>query len=97
MVTPSDLCADAAFVNGKIITVDEYDAFAEAVAVKGGRILRAGSDDYVGGVFFEGALGEISELEFIEGKVLVVTGANGTLRIDICESKLMGDLTKSET
>jgi len=50
-----------------------------------------------GGVFFEGELGEISELEFIEGKVLVVTGANGTLRIDICESKLIGGLTKSET
>lgn len=49
-----------------------------------------------GGVFFEGELGEISELEFIEGKVLVVTGANGTLRIDICESKLIGGLTKSE-
>jgi hypothetical protein len=49
-----------------------------------------------GGVFFEGELGEISELEFIEGRVLVVTGANGTLRIDICESKLIGGLTKSE-
>lgn len=49
-----------------------------------------------GGVFFEGELGEISELEFIEGRVLVVTGANGTLRIDICESKLIGDLTKKE-
>ena len=49
-----------------------------------------------GGVFFEGELGEISELEFIEGRVLVVAGANGTLRIDICESKLIGGLTKKE-
>ena len=49
-----------------------------------------------GGVFFEGELGEISELEFIERRVLVVTGANGTLRIDLCESKLIGGLTKSE-
>lgn len=49
-----------------------------------------------GGFFFEGELGEISELEFIEGRVLVVTGANGTLRIDICESKLIGGLTKNE-
>ena len=49
-----------------------------------------------GGVFFEGELGEISELEFIEGRVLVVTGANGTLRIDICESKLFGGLTEKE-
>ncbi len=49
-----------------------------------------------GGVFFEGELGEISELEYIEGKVLVVTGSNGTLRIDICESKLIGGLTKKE-
>jgi hypothetical protein len=49
-----------------------------------------------GGVFFEGELGEIGELEYIEGKVLVVTGSNGTLRIDICESKLIGGLTKKE-
>jgi hypothetical protein len=49
-----------------------------------------------GGVFFEGELGEINELEFIEGKVLVVTGANGTLRIDICESRLISGLVKNE-
>jgi hypothetical protein len=49
-----------------------------------------------GGVFFEGELGEIDELEYIEGRVLVVAGSNGTLRIDICESKLMESLTKKE-
>lgn len=49
-----------------------------------------------GGVFFEGELGDIDELEYIEGKVLVVAGSKGTLRIDICESKLMGGLTKKE-
>ena len=47
-----------------------------------------------GGVFFEGELGEIDELEYIEGRVLIVTGSKGTLRIDICESKLMGGLAK---
>ncbi len=52
--------------------------------------------DTRGGVFFEGELGEIDDLEFIEGRVLVLTGSNGTLRIDICESKLMGGLTKKE-
>jgi len=54
MVAPSVLCADVAFVNGKIITVDEDNAVAEAVAVKVGRILRVGSDDYVGKVIGEG-------------------------------------------
>lgn len=54
MVAPSDLCADVAFVNGKIITVDEDDTVAEAVAVKGGLILRVGSNDYVGEVIGEG-------------------------------------------
>ena len=49
-----------------------------------------------GGVLFEGELGEIIELEYIEGRVLVVTGSNGTLRMDICKSKLMGSLTKKE-
>ena len=61
MVAPSDLCADVAFVNGKIITVDEDDTVAEAVAVKGGRILRVGLDDYVGGVVGEAFLSDRSQ------------------------------------
>ena len=66
MVAPSDLCADVAFVNGKIVTVDEDDAVAEAVAVKGGRILRVGSNEYVGG-----AVGDTTEVHDLGGHTML--------------------------
>jgi len=39
------LSADLALINGKIITVDENDSIAEAVAVKGQKIIALGSTD----------------------------------------------------
>ena len=35
--------ADTVFLNGKIITVNPKDEIAEAIAVRGNRILRVGS------------------------------------------------------
>ncbi|MBN2336825.1 hypothetical protein JXL21_14820 [Candidatus Bathyarchaeota archaeon] len=46
-----------------------------------------------GQVMLEGELGEITEIEYIEGKVLVVTGSNGVLRLDICRERLIDGLT----
>ena len=40
------------------------------------------------GVFLEGELGLILDIELIEGKVLTITGENGTIRIDITEAEL---------
>jgi len=40
------------------------------------------------GVFLEGELGLIMDIELIEGKVLTITGENGTIRIDITEEEL---------
>jgi hypothetical protein len=40
------------------------------------------------GVFLEGELGLILDIELIEGKVLTITGENGTIRIDITEEEL---------
>ena len=40
------------------------------------------------GVFLEGELGLIMDIELIEGKVLTITGENGTFRIDITEEEL---------
>jgi NAD(P)H-flavin reductase len=34
-------------------------------------------------IFIEGELGKIEEIEFVEGKVLTITGENGVLRLDI--------------
>jgi predicted amidohydrolase YtcJ len=39
--------ADAIFINGKIITVNSKDEIAEALAIRGDRILRVGSRPYV--------------------------------------------------
>ena len=41
------LAADIVLVNGKIVTVDEEDTVAEAVAIKNGRIVKVGSSEEV--------------------------------------------------
>ena len=41
------------------------------------------------GVFLEGELGLILDVELIEDKVLTITGENGTLRIDISRDELV--------
>jgi hypothetical protein len=40
-------------------------------------------------ILLEGSLGELEELTLIEGRVVELKGANGTLRLDICEDELM--------
>jgi predicted amidohydrolase YtcJ len=44
---PDELFADLALVNGKIITVDQNDSIAQAVACKDKKIVRVGSDEEV--------------------------------------------------
>ena len=41
------------------------------------------------GVFLEGELGLIEDIELIEGKVLTIKGENGTIRIDVSEEELL--------
>ncbi|MCW4051155.1 MAG: hypothetical protein NWE89_15640 [Candidatus Bathyarchaeota archaeon] len=50
------------------------------------------SKESQGEVLFEGELGKIVEVELVEGKVLEITGENGVLRLDICESLLLEKL-----
>lgn len=40
------------------------------------------------GVYFEGFLGEIIDLSFVNGGMLEINGAYGVLRIDISEGKM---------
>ena len=40
-------------------------------------------------ILLEGALGKLEEITLIEGRVMELKGANGTLRLDICENELM--------
>jgi hypothetical protein len=39
-------------------------------------------------VLFEGFLGELEEINLIEGAALLIQGANGVLRIDLSENEL---------
>ncbi len=39
-------------------------------------------------LFIEGELGKVEEVEYIEGRVLTITGENGVLRVDICKETL---------
>ena len=41
------------------------------------------------GVFLEGELGLIEEIELIEERVLMVKGVNGTIRIDLSREELL--------
>ena len=43
-------------------------------------------------VLFEGVLGELLCLKYIEGMVLTVIGTNGIIRIDLSEEKLLAML-----
>ena len=39
-------------------------------------------------ILLEGSLGKLEEITLIEGRVVELKGANGTLRLDICEDEL---------
>jgi hypothetical protein len=41
-----------------------------------------------GQVFFEGFLGELKNVTFVEDLMLEITGVNGTLRIDISKKEM---------
>jgi predicted amidohydrolase YtcJ len=66
MVLPDDLCADLAFINGKIITLDKEELITEAVSIRGNKILRVGSKEYVIESF-----GEKTDVIDLEGKTLL--------------------------
>ncbi len=40
-------------------------------------------------VFIEGELGRFDKVEYVEGKVLTITGENGVLRLDISRETLV--------
>ena len=46
------------------------------------------------GVLLEGTIGQIEELDILEGAVLQIKGTHGTIMVDICEDKLRALLDK---
>lgn len=49
------------------------------------------------GVFLEGELGLIEDVELIEGRVFTIKGENGTIRIDISEEEILHALKPRKT
>ena len=54
------------------------------------------SDDPRDAVIFEGFLGEIEEMGMVEGVILEIRAANGTLRIDLSEEELRRALARKK-
>jgi len=50
-----------------------------------------------GEVMFEGELGNLVQIEFIEGIILQITGDNGVFRIDLTEKELSHGLSKKRS
>ena len=50
VVTQTDSAADAVYINGKIYTVNDAQPWADAVAIKDGRLIVVGSSDDVSAV-----------------------------------------------
>ena len=46
------------------------------------------------GVLLEGTIGQIEELDILEGAVLQIKGTHGTIMVDLCEDKLRELLEK---
>jgi len=90
--------ADAAWINGEIYTADANDSFVEAVAVKDGKILVAGSMDEV-----EAYIGSKTVVTDLEGKFMMPgmtdshLHAPGTMMTALFEIDLNGVLSEAET
>lgn len=55
------------------------------------------SNEPKGEVMFEGELGGLVKIEFIEGIILQITGENGVFRIDLTEKELSHGLAKKQS
>ena len=55
------------------------------------------SNEPNGEVMFEGELGGLIQIEFIEGIILQITGDNGVFRIDLTEKELSHGLSKKQS
>ena len=52
------------------------------------------SNEPNGYVLFEGELGELIDIQLVEGILLQITGDNGIFRIDLTEKELSNGLSK---
>jgi predicted amidohydrolase YtcJ len=66
MSISEDLYADTVFVNGNVITIDEDDSIAEAVAVKDSYIYRVGTNELINDV-----IGKKTKVVDLQGKTII--------------------------
>jgi hypothetical protein len=55
------------------------------------------SNEPNGEVMFEGELGGLVQIEFIEGIIMQITGENGVFRIDLTQKELSHGLAKKQS
>ena len=90
--------ADAVWTNGEIYTADENDTFVEAVAVKDGKIIFAGS-----AADAEAYIGSKTQVNDLDGKFMMPgmtdshLHAPGTMMTALFEIDLNGILTEADT
>ena len=46
------------------------------------------------GVLLEGTIGDVEELDILDGAVLQIKGTHGTIMVDLCEDKLRALIEK---
>ena len=76
------MSADKVFLNGQVITVDESDRVAEAVAVKGNRIVRVGANAEVADL-----VGDSTEVFELDGKSLLPGFIDAHMHISLLRSE----------
>ena len=79
------MSADKVFLNGQVVTVDSSDSVAEAVAVKGNRIIRVGSDAEV-----EALIGDFTEVFKLDGRSLLPGFIDAHMHISLYGASKLG-------
>jgi predicted amidohydrolase YtcJ len=79
------MSADKVFLNGQVITVDESDQVAEAVAVKGNRIVRVGANAEVAEL-----VGDSTEVFELDGKSLLPGLIDAHMHINLYGASKLG-------
>ena len=79
------MSADKVFLNGQVITVDEVDQVAEAVAVKGNRIVKVGANAEVADL-----VGNSTEVFELDGKSLLPGFIDAHMHISLYGASKLG-------
>ncbi|MFQ6077187.1 MAG: amidohydrolase [Candidatus Bathyarchaeia archaeon] len=83
--------SDLVLLNGKIVTVDERESIAEAVAVKFGKTLAVGTNDDI-----EGLIGEETEVIDLTGRTLISGLIDSHCHMTSTGARMMSDVDLSE-